>query len=128
MHAFNGSFMPLTHSRICPDLSIPNDHHRKFFLCRLERVLFFSAKPRNEAVFDALRAEAVAKRDVVVLPQVWEHYDNITHQTLEMCRAAALERHMTHLLKVSLPVPSCLYPLTRAPKFDLSSLYPRACY
>ncbi len=68
--------------------------------CRsLERVLFFAAKPRDEDAFDALRAEAVAERDLVVLPHVWEHYDNITHQTLEMCRAAALERRMTHLLK-----------------------------
>ena len=67
--------------------------------CSLERVLFFAAKPRDEDAFDALRAEAVAERDLVVLPHVWEHYDNITHQTLEMCRAAALERRMTHLLK-----------------------------
>ena len=66
---------------------------------RLERVLFFAAKPRDEGAFDALRAEAVAERDLVILPHVWEHYDNITHQTLEMCRAAALERRMTHLLK-----------------------------
>ncbi len=62
-------------------------------------MLFFSAKPRDEDAFDALRAEAVGERDLVVLPHVWEHYDNITHQTLEMCRAAALERRMTHLLK-----------------------------
>ena len=74
-----------------------------FYCCRahrrLERVLFFTAKPRNESLFDALRREAVAKRDLVILPHVWEHYVNITHKTLEMCRAAALERRMTHLLK-----------------------------
>ena len=69
---------------------------------RLERVLFFAAKPRDEDAFDELRAEAVAERDLVILPHVWEHYDNITHQTLEMCRAAALERRMTHLLKALL--------------------------
>ena len=63
-------------------------------------MLFFTAKPRDEALFDAVRAEAMAAADLVVLPHVWEHYDNITHQTLEMCRAAALERRMTHLLKV----------------------------
>ena len=39
-------------------------------------------------------------RDLVILPHVWEHYDNITHQTLEATRAAALDPAMTHLLKV----------------------------
>lgn len=42
----------------------------------------------------------VRTRDLVILPHVWEHYDNITHQTLEATRAAALDPAMTHLLKV----------------------------
>ena len=42
----------------------------------------------------------VRMRDLVILPHVWEHYDNITHQTLEATRAAALDPAMTHLLKV----------------------------
>lgn len=39
-------------------------------------------------------------RDLVILPHIWEHYNNITHQTLEATRAAALDPAMTHLLKV----------------------------
>jgi hypothetical protein len=47
----------------------------------------------------------VRTRDLVILPHVWEHYDNITHQTLEATRAAALDPAMTHLLKV--PCTAC---------------------
>jgi hypothetical protein len=46
-----------------------------------------------------LRREAVDTGDLAVLPHVLEHYHNITHQTLEMCRLAALEPRATHLLK-----------------------------
>jgi hypothetical protein len=48
----------------------------------------------------------VRMRDLVILPHVWEHYDNITHQTLEATRAAALDPAMTHLLKV--PCMTCM--------------------
>jgi hypothetical protein len=47
----------------------------------------------------------VRMRDVVIVPHVWEHYDNITHQTFEATRAAALDPAMTHLLKV--PTATC---------------------
>lgn len=36
----------------------------------------------------------------MVLPHTWESYFNITHQTLEMCRIAALDPSVTHLVKV----------------------------
>ena len=36
----------------------------------------------------------------MILPYIQESYDNITHQTLEMCRMAALDPTITHLLKV----------------------------
>lgn len=64
------------------------------------RVMFFSAKPVDETVFDALRKEAAEKGDIVVLPGVFEHYDNITHQTLEILRAASMDPVATHALKV----------------------------
>ena len=66
----------------------------------LYRVLFFSAKPTDERTFDALRKEAAAKGDIVVLPTIWESYYNITHQTLEVLRAAAQDVVATHVLKV----------------------------
>lgn len=69
-------------------------------LRRLHRLIFVCAKPHNDNAFDALRAEAVQKRDLVILPHIWEHYNNITHQTFEATRAAALDPDMTHLLKV----------------------------
>ena len=64
-------------------------------------MVFFSAKPTEDAAFDILRAEAAEKGDVVVLPGVFEHYGNITHQTLEIFRAAALDPRATHVMKVS---------------------------
>lgn len=63
-------------------------------------MLFFSAKPRDEEVFDALRREAADEGDVVVLPGIFEHYHNITHQTLEIVRAASMDAVATHALKV----------------------------
>ena len=44
--------------------------------------------------------EAADFKDVVVLPHTWESYFNITHQTLEMCRIAAMDASITHLVKV----------------------------
>jgi hypothetical protein len=69
-------------------------------LARSRRVLFFSAKPRDEGAFDALRREAADSGDVVVLPGVFESYHNITHQTLEILRAASMDPTATHALKV----------------------------
>lgn len=65
------------------------------------RVMFFSAKPKDEEVFDALRREAADQGDIVVLPGIFEHYHNITHQTLEILRAASMDPMATHTLKVS---------------------------
>ena len=53
-------------------------------------------------VFEQLRREAAAQGDVVMLPDVWEGYHNITHQTLEVCRTAALHPKATHTMKVLL--------------------------
>ena len=63
------------------------------------RVAFFAAKPPEEDAFDALRAEAIAAGDLVVLPGITEHYGNITHQTLEILRAASMDAQATHTLK-----------------------------
>lgn len=67
---------------------------------RLQRVMFVAARPRDTAMMVSLRAEALRHRDLVVVSHVWEHYDNITHQTLEACREAASDPVATHLLKV----------------------------
>ena len=42
---------------------------------------------------------AADQGDVVVLPGVFEHYHNITHQTLEILRAASMDPVATHALK-----------------------------
>ena len=63
--------------------------------------MFFSAKPKDEEAFDALRREAADQGDIVVLPGIFEHYHNITHQTLEILRAASMDPMATHTLKVS---------------------------
>ena len=70
-------------------------------LHRLQRVLFVAARPHAKKDLEALRREAVETRDVVVMPHVMEHYDNITYQTLEACRFAAVDPAATHLLKAS---------------------------
>ena len=67
----------------------------------LHRVLFFAAKPREPEVFEELRKEAATEGDIVMLPNVWEGYHNITHQTLEVCRVSALHPLATHTMKVS---------------------------
>lgn len=66
------------------------------------RVVFVVAKPRDEAAFAALQQEAAAAGDMLVLPLTWEHYHNITHQTLEVLRAAAIDPAVTHTMKVGL--------------------------
>ena len=68
--------------------------------CYSLSVVFFCARPENGAAFAALRAEAASAGDMAVLPGVAEHYDNITYQTLEMLRVAALDPAVTHVLKV----------------------------
>ncbi len=55
--------------------------------------------------FEQLRREAAAQGDVVMLPDVWEGYHNITHQTLEVCRVAALHPQATHTMKVLVSTP-----------------------
>lgn len=61
---------------------------------------FFLSRPAGRAAWDQLRLEAAARRDMVLLPTVGEHYFNITYQTLEACRFAAADAAATHLLKV----------------------------
>ena len=68
--------------------------------CGEHRVVFVVAKPRGEEAFAALQQEAASSADMVVLPTIWEAYHNITHQTLEVLRAAAVDPTVTHVLKV----------------------------
>lgn len=87
---------------------------------QLHRVLFFVARPQDPAIFASLRQEAVRHGDVVVLSHVWEAYDNITYQTFEMCRVAALDPQVTHMAKVDddtyLNTPRLMEELQAAPK------------
>ena len=76
------------------------------FACR---VLFVVAKPREPSLFQAMQEEAAALGDVAVLPGIWEAYHNITHQTLEILRLAAVMPAVTHVAKVS-PFVSCISP------------------
>ena len=62
-------------------------------------------------MFEQLRKEAAAAGDIVMLPDVWEGYHNITHQTLEVCRAAALHPQATHTMKVPLCPPCSQHDL-----------------
>ena len=94
----------MTHSRMLDSWQGRDEALKSGILCR--RVMFFSAKPVDEAVFDALRKEAAKTGDIVVLPGIFEHYDNITHQTLEILRAASMDPVATHALKVQ-PVTLC---------------------
>ncbi|EFN56752.1 hypothetical protein CHLNCDRAFT_144204 [Chlorella variabilis] len=63
------------------------------------RTRFFLARPANDTLFAEVRAEAVQKRDMVVLGHVTEAYANISHQTLEVMRVAAADPGTTHVLK-----------------------------
>ncbi len=58
-----------------------------------QRVKFTAQAPSQ------VRAEAREHRDIVLLPNVLEGYFNITHQTLEVLRSAALDEQVTHVLK-----------------------------
>jgi Galactosyltransferase len=64
------------------------------------RVLFFMARPREAALLEGVRQEEELYGDIVLLPSIWEHYHNITHQTLEILRFAAAEASATHVMKV----------------------------
>jgi len=68
------------------------------------RVAFAAALvPQSESsakMMLCMGREAAEYQDVVVLPNIHESYFNITHQTLEMCRMAAMDPAVTHLLKV----------------------------
>eukprot|EP00877_Chromochloris_zofingiensis_P014511 jgi/Chrzof1/9313/UNPLg00282.t1 len=66
---------------------------------RLRRVMFFVARPKAEALFDIIRNEAAAFADIVVVPDVLEHYYNITYQTLEIFRIAAVYEDVTNVFK-----------------------------
>ncbi len=47
-----------------------------------------------------VRQEAIAIKDLVILPNILDHYDNQSHQTLEICRMAAADPAVTHIVKV----------------------------
>ena len=50
-----------------------------------------------------VQQEALERGDLVVLPWVAESYDSLAHQQLEICRAAAADPAVTHVLKVGEP-------------------------
>lgn len=67
---------------------------------RLERVVFVVAHPTKEHELKALRREATHHKDIVFVGHKYEHYDSITHQSLEVFRAAAAYHGpITHAMK-----------------------------
>ena len=65
------------------------------------RVMFFVALPTDRPSLDALQYEAAQEGDLAVEPHTHEGYWNITNQTLDMFRAAIVDRSFTHFMKVS---------------------------
>ena len=70
------------------------------FLCAVYRQLHVDSFRQSCLVHRCAVREAADYEDLVVLPHTWESYFNITHQTLEMCRMAAVDPSVTHLVKV----------------------------
>lgn len=67
---------------------------------RLVRVAFFIALPLSEHALDSIRAEAMQHDDIILVGHIREHYLNITHQSLEIFRAAyAYHGNVTHVFK-----------------------------
>jgi hypothetical protein len=65
---------------------------------RLARVVFVLARPHNHSLLAAVQREAAAHHDIILVGHSQEHYLNITHQTLEVMRAAlAYQQHMRAL-------------------------------
>ena len=63
--------------------------------------MFFLAMPKEVAALDALQSEAGEYGDMELEPHTSEGYFNVTHQTLDIFRAAIVDRSVTHVLKVS---------------------------
>lgn len=64
------------------------------------RVMFFLAVPKERATLDALQSEAARFCDMHIEPHISEDYFNVTHQTLDIFRAAIVDPAVTHVLKV----------------------------
>ena len=64
------------------------------------RVMFFLAMPKESEALDALQTEAARYRDMEIEPHTREAYFNVTHQTLDIFRAAIVDKAVTHILKV----------------------------
>ena len=68
--------------------------------------MFFLAMPKESEALDALQTEAARYRDMEVEPHTREAYFNVTHQTLDIFRAAIVDKAVTHILKVHTPLRS----------------------
>lgn len=67
---------------------------------RLAGLKFVVLRPGSDELFRAVRDEAAAYEDIIVVANRLEHYHNITYSTLELFRAAALMgKGVTHVLK-----------------------------
>jgi hypothetical protein len=67
---------------------------------RLVCVVFVLARPSNDSL---LAAEAAVHHDIIMVGYIKEHYLNITHQTLEVMRAAYSYQQQLHTLQCSTP-------------------------
>jgi hypothetical protein len=62
--------------------------------------VFVLARPQTASLLPSIRAEALEQGDIIIVPNVMEHYNNITHQTLEVFRSAhAFHGDITHVCK-----------------------------
>lgn len=67
---------------------------------RLERLMFFTQRPKDDAIFKELRTEATTMKDLVISSEIYEDYYNITYSVLEIFRTAArMGDAITHVLK-----------------------------
>lgn len=55
---------------------------------RLRRIVFVMARPQSANLLASIQEEAAAYNDIRLVSNIDEHYLNITHQTLEILRAA----------------------------------------
>jgi hypothetical protein len=59
--------------------------------------VFVLGRPQSYSLLAAVQAEAAVHHDIILVGHTQEHYLNITHQTLEIFRAAYAHQQLMHL-------------------------------
>lgn len=63
------------------------------------KVMFIVARPQNASLLPQLRNESAYYKDLVLLYDVYEHYRNITYQTMEIFKIAYIMRGVSYIMK-----------------------------